>query len=177
MRTTQQRTNLADVSNPDLNSVFFYWSLTSPLTDSSNSHSETKGELIWEYDSQAVLLQAANSKPRQITSGTMPQEAREELATQTIDNIDPLGTNINASNNKNPKKVIRRETRSPMMAGSGVLIRTKKSCGQNSLSKLLSNKLGREITKKKSVIKFYSDCESDTGAHNVSSGIITDLNK
>ena len=69
-----------------------------------NSQSEAKGELIWEYDSQAVLLQAANSKPRQITSGTMPQEAREELATQTIDNIDPLGTNINASNNKNPKK-------------------------------------------------------------------------
>ena len=58
----------------------------------------------WEYDSQAVLLQAANSKPRQITSGTMPQEAREELATQTIDNIDPLGININASNNKNPEK-------------------------------------------------------------------------
>ena len=71
-----------------------------------NSYSEAKGELIWEYDSQAVLLQAANSKPRQITSGTMPQEAREELATQTIDNIDPLGINVNASNNKNPEKMV-----------------------------------------------------------------------
>ncbi len=70
----------------------------------NNQYSEAKGELIWEYDSQAVLLQAANSKPRQITSGTMPQEAREELATQTIDNIDPLGINVNASNNKNPEK-------------------------------------------------------------------------
>ncbi len=69
-----------------------------------NSYSKAKGELIWEYDSQAVLLQAANSKPRQITSGTMPQEAREELATQTIDNINPLGININISNNNNPEK-------------------------------------------------------------------------
>lgn len=80
-----------------------YYSIVS-FYPRDTKHSKAKGKLIWEYSSQAVLLQAANSKPRQITSGTMPQEAREELATQTVDNITTLGVNVNISNNNNPEK-------------------------------------------------------------------------
>ena len=66
-----------------------------------NQYSVPKGELIWEYSSQAVSLQAANSKPRPITSGIMPQEAQEELATKSESNINPLKIKVNPVSEKN----------------------------------------------------------------------------
>ena len=69
-----------------------------------NKHSKPQGKKIWEYSTRPVSLQAANSMPWPITSGLMPQEAQEELASKSALNINPLGVNVKRQSSKNNKK-------------------------------------------------------------------------
>ena len=80
-----------------------YYSIVS-FYPRDTKHSKAKGKLIWEYSSQSVSSQATSELPKNDPAEKMLQADQAKLATQTVDNITPLGVNVNISNNNNPEK-------------------------------------------------------------------------